>query len=234
MGCFNPETSDIDFLVVIDQRLNKEAGRRIADSVVQLHDEMPNKQGIEFSIILLEHLNPFLYPTPFEFHYSEFHREKYRTDDNYLCGGFTDEDLASQFVVAYYRGKTLYGKSLKEICEPIDRKYYVESIYYDVKDATHNIFINPVYVVLNLCRVLYYLQEGVISSKKEGGEWGLKTLSQDFHITIRKCLDRYSGLEQEIELDQSQALQFADYMLKEITSNRELLLGGDNPANSRY
>ncbi|MMZ59795.1 hypothetical protein D1872_218490 [compost metagenome] len=78
------------------------------------------------------------------------------------------------------------------------------------------------------------MQEGVISSKKEGGEWGLKTLSQDFHITIRKCLDRYSGLEQEIELDQSQALQFADYMLKEITSNRELLLGGDNPANSRY
>jgi len=216
MNCFNPKTSDIDFLVVINNKIIREKARRIAEAVLELHDDMPNRKGIEFSIILENHLNPFKYPTPIEFHYSEFHRERYQTNDNYLCGGFEDEDLASQFVVAYYRGKLLYGKPLKEICEPIDRKYYVASIYHDIKDAKQEIIDNPVYVVLNLCRVLYYLREEIISSKKEGGEWGIENLPQNFHLIIRKCLDKYSGIEEEIELDHKQLIYFADYMLIEI------------------
>lgn len=216
MNCFNPEISDIDFLVVINNKINREKARRIADSVLELHDKIPIKKGIEFSIVLKEHLNPFRYPTPFEFHYSDFHRERYLTDHNYICGGFEDKDLASQFLVAYQRGKTLYGKPLYEICEPIDSKYYVASIYHDVKDATQEIIGNSVYVVLNLCRVLYYLREGIVSSKKEGGEWGIKTLPQNYHMIIQKCLDKYSGVENEYELNQQQLLHFSEYMLKEI------------------
>lgn len=216
MNCFNPRISDIDFLVVINNKIKRETARSIADAVLELHNEMPNKKGIEFSIILKEHLNPLKYPTPFEFHYSDFHRERYRTDNNYICGGFEDEDLASQFLVAYQRGKLLYGKPLNDICEPIDRKYYVASIYHDVKDAMQEIIDNPVYVVLNLCRVLYYLQEEVVSSKKEGGEWGIKALPQDFHFMIQKCLNKYSGVENEIELDRQQLLRFSEYMLNEI------------------
>jgi len=222
MNCFNPEISDIDFLVVISDKMKREEARRLADAVLELHDEMPNKKGIEFSIVLKEHLSPFIYPTPFEFHYSDFHRDRYRADDNYICGGFSDEDLASQFVVAYYRGKTLYGKPLNDICEPIDRKYYVASIYHDVKDAMQEIMNKPVYVVLNLCRVLYYLQEGIVSSKKEGGEWGLKALPQEFHIIIQKCLDKYNGVENEIKLDQQQRLHYSAYMLDEINTLIEI------------
>lgn len=216
MNCFNPDISDIDFLVVINKKLKIEEARRIADLVLELHDIMPNKKGIEFSIVLKEHLKPFIYPTPFEFHYSDFHRERYQTDNNYICSGFEDEDLASQFFVAYHRGKTLYGKPLSDICEPIDRKYYLASIYYDVKDAMQEIINNPVYVVLNLCRVLYYLEEEEVSSKKEGGEWGIKALPLDFHLLIQKCLDKYGGVENEIELDQQQLLLFSEYMLNEI------------------
>lgn len=216
MNCFNPDISDIDFLVVINKKLKKEEARKIADLVLELHDAMPNKKGIEFSIVLKENLKPFKYPTPFEFHYSDFHRERYQTNRNYICGGFEDEDLASQFFVAYHRGKRLYGKPLNDICEPIERKYYLASIYYDVKDAMQEIINNPVYVVLNLCRVLYSLKEEVVSSKKEGGEWGIKALPQDFHLLIQKCLDKYSGVENELELDQQQLLQFSEYMLNEI------------------
>jgi hypothetical protein len=57
--------------------------------------------------------------------------------------------------------------------------------HHDVKDAAQDVIENPVYVVLNLCRVLYYLEEGKVSSKKEGGEWGLKILPQDYQTMIR-------------------------------------------------
>src|SRR5690606_30472755 len=108
MGCFNPKRSDIDFLVIVRKKLAPENNRRLAKRVLFLREQMPNE--IEFSIILETHLQSFVYPTPFEFHYSEMHRDKYRADENYLCGGFEDDDLASQIFVAYYRGITLYGK----------------------------------------------------------------------------------------------------------------------------
>lgn len=223
MGCFNPKNSDIDFIVVINKRLEREVARRITDATLELHDELPNKNGFEFSIVLKEHLDPFIYPTPIEFHYSPLHRDRYQTDENYLCGGYEDEDFASQFVVAYYRGKLLYGKSLKDICKPIDRKYFVASIYSDVKDSKENIVNNPVYVVLNLCRVIYYLQEEILSSKKEGGEWGLQSLPEYFHPIIRECLDRYSGVDEEIELDSQQLMHFSDTVLTEIKRMIEIL-----------
>ena len=89
MGCFNPIKSDIDFIVVVREKLATELCKSISKRVLSLHDEMPNERGIEFSIILGAYLESFVYPTPFELHYSDFHRENYRADESYLCGGTT-------------------------------------------------------------------------------------------------------------------------------------------------
>jgi streptomycin 3"-adenylyltransferase len=184
MGCFNPIRSDIDFIVVVEEKLTAINQKRIASMVLSLNEEMSNERGIEFSIILETHLKPFIYLTPFEFHYSDYHREKYRTDENYLCGGFEDEDLASQIEVAYHRGITLYGKPLSELYEPIARPFYLASILH-VEDATEDIINNPMYFTLNLCRILFFLKEGIVSSKKEGGEWGVirnKTVNLSIYL----------------------------------------------------
>ncbi|CAM3719478.1 aminoglycoside adenylyltransferase domain-containing protein [Marinicrinis lubricantis] len=216
MNCFNPSGSDIDFIVIVNDRLTQEQSKKLASKVLALHDEMPNERGIEFSVILKDHLRPFKYPTPFEFHYSDFHRGKYRADENYMCGGFEDKDLASQFMVAFTRGKCLYGRPLPEICDPIPEKAYIESIYYDVQHAEKDVAGNQVYVVLNLCRVLYYLREHTVSSKKEGGEWGISTLPEEYREMIRKCLHAYNGTGAQVELDQYKASNFVKYALNEI------------------
>jgi predicted nucleotidyltransferase len=216
MNCFNPKGSDIDFIVVVRDNLTRENERRIIQNVLDLHNEMINERGIEFSVILESNLKPFRYPTPFELHYSDLHRERYLMDGSYKCGGAEDKDLASQLMVAYNRGKCLYGKSLDTICEPIKSKYYIDSIYHDVESAIQEVNDCPVYVVLNLCRVLYYLKEGQVSSKKEGGEWAIKSLSQDYQLLITKCLDNYASESDELKLDNRQLLLFATYMLEEI------------------
>ncbi|WP_054026316.1 aminoglycoside adenylyltransferase domain-containing protein [Bacillus sp. FJAT-28004] len=216
MGCFHPQRSDIDFIVVIRESLTAENKKRIAKLVLELDDEMPNERGMEFSVILESHLNAFVYPTPCEMHYSDFHKERYQSDENYVCGGYEDNDFAAQLVVAYYRGKTLYGKSLAELYEPIDRKYYLASIYYDIKDASDDIMDQPMYITLNLCRVLFYLRDGNISSKKEGGEWGVKALPNEYQDLVRKCLDEYTGVTGKQEFDPELLAAFADNMLREI------------------
>lgn len=151
MGCFNPLKSDVDFLVVVKDKLTAVNHSNIAKIALSLHDEMSdasNERGVEFTIILETYLNAFVYPTPFEFHYSDYHREKYRADENYLCGGFEDKDLASQIVVAYERGIALYGEPLSELYEPVDSQYYLDSILNDVEGCAAEIVDNPLRTLL--------------------------------------------------------------------------------------
>jgi predicted nucleotidyltransferase len=216
MGCFNEKTSDIDLLIIAQKKLPTETNKRIIQKTLELHNSMPNERGIEFSIVLESSLKDFVHPTPFELHYSDYHREKYKTDETYICGGFEDADLAAHIVVTYYRGITLYGKAIKEVFYPIDKTFYIKSILFDVENATKDITSAPVYFTLNLCRVLFFLKEGVISSKKEGGEWGLKTLPLTYHHDIQLCLHEYTGIIDNAKFNEETLINFASYMLGEI------------------
>ncbi|MBY9082498.1 DUF4111 domain-containing protein [Paenibacillus sp. HN-1] len=221
MGCFNPNQSDIDLLIVAQEKLSTENCKRIAKKLLALHESLPNERGIELSIILESYLKDFLYPTPFEFHYSDYHREKYQTDENYICGGFEDPDLAAHIVVAYHRGIELYGKAIREVFYPIDQQYYVKSIFSDIESASTDIIESPVYFTLNLCRVLYFLKEGVVSSKKEGGEWGICVLPSEYRQDIQRCLNEYCGTADNSEFDIEKLKVFASYMISEIKQSIE-------------
>ncbi|MEC0202475.1 DUF4111 domain-containing protein [Paenibacillus lautus] len=217
MGCFNPDTSDIDLLLVVADKLTRDHMRRLAKKIIAFHDDMPNQQGLELSLVLESSLQELVYPPPFEFHYSAFHREKYLTDDDYLCGGFQDADLAAHYTVIYHRGITLYGKAVQEVFTAVDRDHYIQAILHDVEGAVQDITDSPMYYTLNLCRVLYYLKDGVVSSKKEGGEWGLRTLPSKYHPIIERALHQYSGGAQNpADSASDELVAFAGYMLEQI------------------
>lgn len=229
MGCFNPFRSDVDLLVVVQDKLTPENNARITKMTLALHDEMEamgNSRGIEFTIIRKAYLKPFAYPTPFEYHYSDYHRDRYRSDEAYLCGGYEDSDLAAQIVVAYERGITLYGTPLRELYEPVDPKYYLDSILHDVNGLAEELvenppaYLSPVYMVLNFCRVLYYLKEGKVASKREGGEWGEAHLPQEFQPLVKECLQAYNEAtisgENSGQANVQTLLAYANYMTREI------------------
>lgn len=221
MGCFNPNKSDIDLLIVAQEKLSIENSKRIVKKLLKLHESLPNERGIELSVILESYLKDFVYPTPFEFHYSDYHRERYQTDENYICGGFEDPDLAAHIVVTYHRGIELYGKALREVFYPIDQQFYIKSILSDVESASVDIIESPMYFTLNLCRVLFFLKEGVVSSKKEGGEWGVSALPSEYRQDIQRSLNEYIGIADNAELNIENLTDFADYMISEIKKSIE-------------
>lgn len=222
MGCFNPDTSDIDLLLVVADKLTSDHMRRLAKKIIAFHDGMPNQQGLELSLVLESSLQELVYPPPFEFHYSAFHREKYLTDENYLCGGFQDADLAAHYTVILHRGIALYGKPVREVFTSVDRQHYIQAILHDVEGAVQDITDSPMYYTLNLCRVLYYLKDGVVSSKKEGGEWGLRTLPSKYHPIIKRALHQYSGGAQNpADSAPDELIAFASDMLEQIRKELE-------------
>jgi len=220
MGCFNPEKSDLDLLVVIREDIPDETKRQFMDMVVELNKQAPSK-GLELSVVKEEVCNPFVYPTPFELHFSNAHLQWYQSNPRDYVEKLqgTDKDLAAHFTITYHRGQVLYGKEIPEVFAPVPMADYLDSIWYDIENAVEEIAENPMYLTLNLCRVLAYKKEGLIVSKQEGGEWGLKKVCKpEFQALIEAALQEYQKGE-TMAFDEAVVRDFADYMLREIQEN---------------
>ncbi len=224
MGCFNPAESDIDLILVVKDEVPDTAKRQFMDMVVELNARAP-KKGLELSIVKEEICKPFVYPTPFELHFSAVHLNWYRTNpEDYVAKmKGTDKDLAAHFTIIYHRGRVLYGKEIRDVFAEVSKEAYMDSIWCDIEGAREDILDNPMYIILNLCRVLGYKEEGLILSKKEGGEWMLGQLAEDgrmaekgdFVKLIQDALEEYAT-GQQMELQETVAKQFAEEMLGRI------------------
>ncbi len=206
-GCFCWENSDIDLLVVTKEEPGLSEKEALLCALLQLDAQCPEK-GLEFSVVLEKYCRDFVYPTPFELHFSNVHKAGLLAGEGdgaevrsapYLqaaggehricadavreyCRGMrgTDKDLAAHFTVLRSAGVVLCGKEIAEVFGEVPREAYLDSIWEDVAGAGDEIAENPVYVVLNLCRVLAFLQEGLVCSKAQGGEWALENLPGNF------------------------------------------------------
>ena len=219
MGCFRPEKSDLDFLVVVRGALTDEKKREYMDMVLELDAEGPAK-GIEMSIVTGDACNPFVYPTPFLLHYSRMHTAWYRRDpEDYIrkMEG-TDRDLAAHCTVIRNRGVCLYGRPVSETFGEVPEADYLDSIWNDVCGAEEEITDNPMYLILNLARVLAFRKEKSVLSKREGGEWGLRNLPEEYRPLIRTALQEYTD-GTEGRYDPAPAKRYAEYMLKEIKNS---------------
>lgn len=216
MGCFHARKSDIDLLVVVKGDIPDGIKRRYMDMVVGLNAYAPEK-GLELSIVREEVCRTFIYPTPFELHFSNAHAKWYQTNPREYIEKMkgTDKDLAAHFTIVYHRGRCLWGKGIRDVFGEVGRNFYLDSIRCDVQNAETEITDNPVYVVLNLCRVLAYREEGLILSKAEGGEWGLENVPEAYRPLILQALDEYLRGE-PMRPEEGCARGYAAYMLNRI------------------
>ena len=216
MGCFNPEQSDIDLIIAVERPLSDPVKRAYMD-MVTAYSAMGPKKGIEMSVVLRAACKPFVYPTPFELHFSEGHAAWYRSDpDDYIrrMNG-TDKDLAAHFTIINRRGKCLYGAPIPEVFETVPAVDYMDSIWFDVEGAAEEIVQYPMYLTLNLCRVLAFKEEGLVLSKKEGGEWAIERLPAEYRPLIKNALRGYTE-NAEVAYDNDLAVRYAAYVLDRI------------------
>ncbi len=220
MGCWNPAKSDLDLIVVVQDSPDDACKRAFMEKVAALDASMPGAEGhsgIEMSVVRRAACNPFVYPTPFELHYSAGHREWYGRDpeDYILKMRGTDRDLAAHFTVIRSRGLCLYGLPVEAVFGEVPAEDYLDSISDDIGNAREEIAGNTMYHTLNLARTLAYRTEGKILSKAEGGEWGLARLPEKYHALLRTALDDYTS-ERDVQYDRETAQEYAGYMLGRI------------------
>lgn len=95
------------------------------------------------------------------------------------------------------------------------KRDYIDSILFDVENAKTDIVSAPVYIILNLCRVLAFLKEEKCLSKKQGGELGLMNLPKEYSLLILQALEAYDSVG-VMQVDIDIAKQFVDETLDNI------------------
>lgn len=190
LGGFHWTNSDIDFLAVVKRRLTFEEKQKLMESIVSIH-KRANPRGLEMSIVREKYCKEPVFPVPFELHFSGGTLGWYQREPEEYCKNMIgeDSDLGAHMAVIKQSGIVLYGEPVDAVFGDIPENIYRESVMSDLEDARENCMDDFAYHTLNLCRTIAYLEDGIIRSKKAGGEWGIENLPQEFRKLISAAVD---------------------------------------------
>ncbi len=222
--CFNWDKSDIDFIIVTKETPSLEEKEYIIKTLLEIDKQCPSK-GLEMSLVLERYCKNFVYPTPYELHYSNIYKEKFMTQLQEYCRTMNgvDNDLAAHFTVIKEVGITFWGKDKQLVFGAVPKVYYIDSIKKDIENSERDIFEDPVYIILNLCRVLAYINNNIIISKKQVKQWAAENSPTKYINIINEAVDSYcSNRVFSADIDKHILREFAIYMHKQI-----FRIGGD-------
>ncbi len=196
LGCFNPQRSDLDLLVVCQSPLPAASFPILLKNFLDLS---LRPRPVEISFLNSAGLHPWRHPAPFDLHYSEDWRPRVQA---MLADGSwqaeyarpkVDSDLAAHITITLRRGVTLWGQPPAQVLPSIPAQDYRASILEDLQWAGERFTQFPAYAILNFCRIWAFLDEGCVFSKLEGALWALPRLSPADRILVQQALDFYQS-----------------------------------------
>ncbi len=222
MACFNPNRSDLDFIVVVKEKISPEIKIEIVRKLMSIS---LSPSPVEISFLTEKNLiregNAFQY----DLHYSEYWRKKYEklitqiTAKIWNDESLEDADLSAHIRVINERGITIYGQDKEKVFPKVNDEDYIKAILYDFDDAFDGCTDKPEYYILNACRVLHFLENRYVTSKREGGEWGKDVLQNKYRQLIEAALDVYTGKASYLEFNSNAIKEFLEYITNKIKEN---------------
>jgi len=218
MNCFTWNTSDVDFIVVTENVPSLQSKKAYVRMILDVDKEAPSK-GLEMSMLTEKACRCFRHPVPFELHFSHGHLLQAEKNVDVFAEEMhgEDRDLAAHMMITRKYGITLCGPMPDTLFPVIPDPAYTDALLYDIENAEDEIMKDPVYMTLNLCRIVAWLEEKRILSKKEGGEWGIMHLPSKYRDLLSWALALYSGSEDYFKSACKDQLSFfAAYMMERI------------------
>lgn len=173
-------------------------------------------------MVTLQTTQHFRYPTPYELHFSNQSPEPPTLTPP--TSTETDPDLAAHFTITRERGVCLWGRPISAVFGAVPAAAYLDSIVSDNRGSMRNIAAGPdhgtckvpTYAVLNACRVLAYWRHGAITSKAEGGDWGLRELPDTYQPVLEQAAKEYTSPGTSTPVDAGLLKNFGRYVSAEL------------------
>ena len=197
-GDFNPQTSDIDFLVVTDKLLLQETFFALMGMHASLFiSGVAWSQKLEGAYIPMNDLrchDPAHAPVPW-----------LGTD-----GHFALETLGSDWILQRWilrkKGIVISGRPLKPMIDPVSPEDLRQAVRESLQSWWSPPFPSPerfqaseyqAYAVLTMCRSLYVLEHGAVASKPEAARWAMETLGEPWRALISWAVVPTQGVEDD-------------------------------------
>jgi predicted nucleotidyltransferase len=195
--CYNPARSDVDVLVVTRRRMAPETRRALSTLLRRLADVT----HFEISFQSRADLDPWRYPTPFDYHFSD----EGESEDG------SDAYFATEIANARTRGVALFGPPSQEVLPPVPDEDFLDAIERDLDWVRERLDDRPGYAVLNCCRVLAFRQERTVMSKAQGAEWASRSVPERFRPLVAEAAAMYAS-PQDLPVDREAAAEFLDWV----------------------
>lgn len=194
MGSYYFPKSDIDILIVVNSAIPPGIRRTYFELISEISDRRQTVGDIELTVLQQDALNHRNTCIPFEVHYSEEQKKKFRSLD--FLQNNCDGDLSAHLMVAYHRGITLFGPHIKSLMAEPSWENYRQSVLDDLTWilSSQNILTTPFYSILNCCRAYLLLikNENQVYSKEEGAIKAQQLLP-NIGPQIQQALDAYQS-----------------------------------------
>ena len=218
-GDFNPDTSDIDFLVVTKDTLSNE----VITKLEAMHKEtwatsMKRAGKLEGAYIpkeLIRHHDPDGPPCP-GINEGEFHVER------------VGSDWVIQRHVIRENGVVLEGPDPKTLIEPVSSEDIRSAVIGILNEWWFPMLEEPswlrdhesgyrAFAVISMCRVLHALTYGTIVSKPKAVEWALRKLGEPWKQLIDEAA--HVSPYNEIEIPLKDTLSFIEFTREQVLKN---------------
>lgn len=221
LNAFNPDSGDLDLLIVVRDPLSAEKRLAIAKDIIAL-DDAP--RPVEMSALTEADAKAWKNPGNCVFHYSDFWTERYKArfadpeKEVYVVDhDFPDADVTSYIRLLHQCGIVLYGKPIPEVFAEVSDEDFWQAITADVDDYDfHN--YEPRYLTSNILilgRILSFKVCGRILSKYEAGQWMESYVPDDLKYLPRRAMKVwFDGETQDFPEDGLAKLK--DFLLSEI------------------
>ena len=182
LGDYIPGRSDLDVLIVTDRRLATGERAEFARYLLTIHNR---PAPIELSIVYTGHLRPWQHPTPCQFHFSEYWRERYTRflaegdfSSPLLSTDFTDSDIACHAALTRQSGICLAGRPACDVLPEVPIGDFWDSIAGELETFQFTDY-GPQYLasnILTLCRIWSFARLRRILTKRAAGLWAAPLL----------------------------------------------------------
>lgn len=232
LRAFNPDSGDIDLLIVVEKPLDISTKLEVAGEILGL-DQSP--RPLEMSAILLKDAQNWKTPGNCVFHYSDFWTEQYREKllhpdaECYVADReFPDADVTGYIRLIRQCGIVLYGRAIEEVFCDISDEDFWEAISDGVEEYDFH-SLRPRYLasnVLILGRILSFREERRILSKYEGGLWMTEHVPKELKYLPGLAMKIWYDNEQ-CELPEEDLEKLKAFLIREIRKEGSLSLPGN-------
>jgi streptomycin 3"-adenylyltransferase len=212
LGCFNPRRSDIDVLVVVDETLTQEDKLRLVELLLHVSN---TPHEIELDLVTAGQLAHWRHPSPSEFHYSEWSRDRFEADPARRLAELSrpNADLAAHVTVARAAGVAVVGPTPRDLIPEVPFDHLRDSLLRDLGWARD--VESETYGILSPCRIWATLDTRDLHSKLTGARWALERLPAELKPPVEAALATYRD-DATIRVDESARQRLFDYIVDKV------------------